>query len=811
MDPKRATTWAALSKTLALTILLTVLAGASEARIITIRWSNTEPSAVTGFRVYTRASGQSFGTPAYDGLPTAVAGVFSIPLTVSDVAGTYVTATAYNSAGESARSNELLFAVPVCGDAVLDAGEQCDDGNRTAGDGCSATCQVEAACGDAVLDAGEQCDDGNKTAGDGCSATCQIEAACGNAVLDAGEQCDDGNKNVGDGCNATCRIEACGNAILDAGEQCDDGNLIANDSCNATCKVVVCAYGQTTCTVCDGQPASATIYNTSPTTGTWNLAAVEIKALGSSVVAIDAAASSSPAAPGPATIAGFTTPTANDLIVAFVSYDASTAGTQSATVTGGGFTWSRIARSYLVGGDAEVWAATANGTLNGVSITATPGTTNVGLLKVIAFKNSSGIGLSAIANASTGAASVTLPGTAPGSWTFAVGMDYSNIGPRGYPAGQTKQQESSISGVGTMWVQSTTAPSGFGSACHDVAGPTSYCGDSAIDTANGEQCDDGNKTAGDGCSATCRTEAPIAACDDDFDNDGDGQTDYPADPGCTSLSDNDEVNVVASCGNRVLEAGEQCDDGNKTAGDGCDATCKIEACGNTVVDAGEQCDDGNKTAGDGCNATCKIEACGNAVLDAGEQCDDGNAVGGDGCDAQCTIELAGGVPYHFEVGGASWTDPSSGQQWSSDAAYATGGAITSTSGVAINKTSLDPLYWTRRVGAGSSGIHFRLPVSGLGPYRVRLHFAELGGEVTASGQRVFDVLLEGGVVGLKKLDVFSEAKGNRIALVKDVYVLVDDGALDIDLVPVAGLPPMIAAIEVLEGGAPPASPKLRHR
>jgi cysteine-rich repeat protein len=32
---------------------------------------------------------------------------------------------------------------PVCGDGVVDTGEQCDDGNTTAGDGCSATCDNE--------------------------------------------------------------------------------------------------------------------------------------------------------------------------------------------------------------------------------------------------------------------------------------------------------------------------------------------------------------------------------------------------------------------------------------------------------------------------------------------------------------------------------------------------------------------------------------------------------------------------------------------------------------------------------------------
>jgi cysteine-rich repeat protein len=37
-------------------------------------------------------------------------------------------------------------------------------------------------------------------------------------------------------------------------------------------------------------------------------------------------------------------------------------------------------------------------------------------------------------------------------------------------------------------------------------------------------------------------------------------------------------------------------------------------CGDTVVNTGEQCDDGNATGGDGCGATCQIEPIGNAML-----------------------------------------------------------------------------------------------------------------------------------------------------------------------------------------------------
>ena len=41
---------------------------------------------------------------------------------------------------------------PVCGNGRVEANEQCDDGNRMAGDGCNATCQLEGALGTCVND-----------------------------------------------------------------------------------------------------------------------------------------------------------------------------------------------------------------------------------------------------------------------------------------------------------------------------------------------------------------------------------------------------------------------------------------------------------------------------------------------------------------------------------------------------------------------------------------------------------------------------------------------------------------------------------
>src|SRR2546423_13956170 len=46
----------------------------------------------------------------------------------------------------------------------------------------------------------------------------------------------------------------------------------------------------------------------------------------------------------------------------------------------------------------------------------------------------------------------------------------------------------------------------------------------------------------------------------------DGQVQRRADGGGTA----------AACGNGTRECGEECDDGNKMAGDGCDASCRIE-------------------------------------------------------------------------------------------------------------------------------------------------------------------------------------------------------------------------------------------
>ena len=281
------------------------------------------------------------------------------------------------------------------------------------------------------------------------------------------------------------------------------------------------------------------------------------------------------------------------------------------------------------------------------------------------------------------------------------------------------------------------------------------CGNHVIEP--GEGCDDGNKVVGDGCTPACLLElgqtcsgassdcvsgfcdsaGNVCACNEDSDCSGGKLCNTTASPNqCVPLG----------CGNGVLEAGEACDDGNTTAGDGCNLSCLLElgqtcamntscasglcdmnvcacdqdsdcvmgevcrtssapnacvppSCGNGVIEANESCDDGNTSAGDGCDSSCAKElgqscmnstecgsgncdgtvnqcvcdedidcqmgqscnlganphacvpfGCGNAVIETGEGCDDGNTSPGDGCDSSCRKELGGMCMDGMECG-----------------------------------------------------------------------------------------------------------------------------------------------------------------
>ncbi|MFH2007106.1 MAG: DUF4215 domain-containing protein [bacterium] len=176
------------------------------------------------------------------------------------------------------------------------------------------------------------------------------------------------------------------------------------------------------------------------------------------------------------------------------------------------------------------------------------------------------------------------------------------------------------------------------------------CGDGLVEGM--EACDDGNTAAGDGCSSNCSVEEGWECV---------GQPSV-----CAEL-----------CGNNAQDPGEQCDgadlDGQTceslgqgyvggTLACGADCTfntaqCELPTCGNGVLDAGEQCD-GILLNGAQCNTvggyiggtllclpSCSFDlsgcipiSCGDGIVSPGEACDDGNQVGGDGCNILCNVE-----------------------------------------------------------------------------------------------------------------------------------------------------------------------------
>jgi cysteine-rich repeat protein len=62
---------------------------------------------------------------------------------------------------------------------------------------------------------------------------------CGNDVVDQGEQCDDGSiqnsDSEQDACRTDCRNAHCGDGVVDTNEECDDGGIVDGDNCSSLC------------------------------------------------------------------------------------------------------------------------------------------------------------------------------------------------------------------------------------------------------------------------------------------------------------------------------------------------------------------------------------------------------------------------------------------------------------------------------------------------------------------------------------------------------------------------------------------------
>ena len=152
-------------------------------------------------------------------LPAAPAGFIGDGITPHTITGSPCGTNFFKVAGPLLPAGGVqtpLFVVTgkkidVCGNGVLDVGEQCDDGNKLAGDCCSPTCTSEPL--------GSPCTDGNPCTNDACNGA-GVCLGTPNMAL-----CNDGNAcTTADVCTA-------GTCVGGAALNCNDGNPCTTDTC----------------------------------------------------------------------------------------------------------------------------------------------------------------------------------------------------------------------------------------------------------------------------------------------------------------------------------------------------------------------------------------------------------------------------------------------------------------------------------------------------------------------------------------------------------------------------------------------------
>jgi hypothetical protein len=179
----------------------------------------------------------------------------------------------------------------------------------------------------------------------------------------------------------------------------------------------------------------------------------------------------------------FTTTSTNELLLAFVSSDAKSAGITVSAMTGGSLTWTMVKRTNTQLGTSEVWRAFAPAILTNATVTATLSQSVSASITVVTFKGvdttgtggSGAIGATGTGNSAKGAPTASLTTTRNNSWVIGVGNDYDTATSRTVPATQTMVHQYLATTGDTFWVQrqtNTTPTSGTVVTINDTAPTT---------------------------------------------------------------------------------------------------------------------------------------------------------------------------------------------------------------------------------------------------------------------------------------------------------------------------------------------------
>ncbi|HWQ99346.1 MAG TPA: hypothetical protein VN397_00680 [Candidatus Methylomirabilis sp.] len=218
-------------------------------------------------------------------------------------------------------------------------------------------------------------------------------------------------------------------------------------------------------------------------------------------------------------------------------------------------------------------------------------------------------------------------------------------------------------------------PSGCSGTCKLVgasgkAGKTAQCGNGIVETTNGAYCLSGGKTV---WNQTCLLLPPDGKGGEECDDANDVNEDACSNTCLWNLVKS--TGQGGTCGNAVLNAGEDCDFGMKCQGAGATSTtpngsdCTDSTKATECIANGGTC---SVSLFRGCSPTCQHlgspaatppSTCGSGDLGDGEDCDDGNLASGDGCSSICLHEGSSKTTYalcgngKFEPGEACEQDP----------------------------------------------------------------------------------------------------------------------------------------------------------